>query len=35
MNLSVLEIQLWYEWFKLQKEAVKNGNTTDRSKSRR
>jgi len=35
MQLSVLEIQLWYEWFRLQQETTRNGNTTNRSSRRR
>lgn len=35
MQLSVLEIELWYEWFRLQQEQIKNGNTNNRhSRSR-
>ena len=35
MQLSVLELQLWYEWIKLQqdasKETMSRGNTTNRN----
>jgi hypothetical protein len=39
MQLSVLEIKLWYEWFKLQqdaqKETMSRGNTNSRNPRRR
>jgi hypothetical protein len=38
MQLSVLEIKLWYEWFVLQhdknKEAMSNGKTNSRNRRR-
>lgn len=34
MQLDVLEIQIWYEWFRLQQETMKNGNATNRSPRR-
>ena len=39
MNLSVLELKLWYEWFVLQqekqKETMSRGNTNNRNPRRR
>jgi thiamine kinase-like enzyme len=34
MQLSVLEIQLWYEWFVLQHEKGKEAMTSGRANSR-
>ena len=34
-QLSVLEIQLWYEWFRMQQETMKNGDTKHRHSRRR
>lgn len=35
MQLSVLELQLWFEWFKMQQETMNSGNTNNRHKGRR
>jgi len=35
MQLNVLEIQLWYEWFRMQQETMKDGNTNNRHSRRR
>ena len=35
IELNVLEIRLWYEWFRLQQETMKNGTTNNRNSRRR
>lgn len=36
MQLDVLEIELWYAWFKLQQETMKgHGNATNKHRTRR
>ena len=35
MQLSVLEIKLWYEYFRIQQETMKHGNTNNRRPRKR